>query len=83
MPNRRSPDAALSPWEAASLRLVANDLGNHIPTDHRDLLIRMQLAQVDDLGGLVLTDAGRQRAKGAKPRREPPSVGGVALPPVD
>jgi hypothetical protein len=61
MSNRSSPIASLSPREFTSLRLVANDLGNHIPTDHKNLLIRMQLVQVGDLGGLVLTDAGRQR----------------------
>jgi hypothetical protein len=61
MPNRRSPDAALSPTELTSLRRVAAGVGALVSKDHRDTFIRMELAYVDDLGILVLTEAGWQR----------------------
>ena len=61
MPNRRSPDAALSPNELISLTRVAVGVGSAVPTDHRETLIRMELAHFDDLGILVLTEAGWQR----------------------
>jgi hypothetical protein len=61
MPNRRSPDAALSPNEFGSLRSLATGVGHEIPMAHKEVLLRMRLAQVDNLGRLVLTDAGRLR----------------------
>jgi len=61
MPHRRSPDAALSPNEFGSLRRLATGVGDEIPMSHKTVLLQMHLAQVDNLGRLVLTDAGRQR----------------------
>jgi hypothetical protein len=61
MPNRRSPDAPLSPAELTTLTWVAFGEANSLPQDHRDTFIRMGLAKLDDIGNLVLTDAGRMR----------------------
>ena len=61
MPNRRSPDAALSPIELTSLIRLACGADGSLPQDHRDTFVRMQLAELDGLGKLVLTDAGRMR----------------------
>jgi hypothetical protein len=69
IPNRRSPDAALSPAELVSLTRVAFGLGSLLPKDHRDTLIRMELARLDDTGILFLTDAGRMRYERETARR--------------
>jgi len=61
MPNRRSPDAAMSPFEVQALRRVGEGLPDAITPDHRDLLIRMQLAKADGSGLLELTEDGRRR----------------------
>jgi hypothetical protein len=61
MPNRRSPDAALSPAELISLVKVAAGVNGVLPHYHRDTFVRMQLAELDGVGNLVLTDAGRVR----------------------
>ena len=61
MPNRRSPDAAMSPFEVRALRCVGKGLPDAITPDHRDLLIRMQLAKVNGTGLLELTEDGRRR----------------------
>jgi hypothetical protein len=61
MPNRRSPDAAMSPVEVRALRCVGEGLPDAITPDHRDLLIRMQLAKVNGAGLLELTEDGRRR----------------------
>ena len=61
MPNRRSPDAAMSPFEVRALRRVGDGLPDVIKPDHRDLLIRMQLAKVNASGLLELTEYGRRR----------------------
>ena len=61
MPNRRSPDAAMSPFEVLALRRVGEGLPGGIKPDHRDLLIRMQLAKVNGRGLLELTEDGRRR----------------------
>jgi hypothetical protein len=61
MPNRRSPDTALSPIAFGSLRRLATGVGIEIPMEHKDLLLRMQLVQVDNMGRLALTDAGRRQ----------------------
>lgn len=69
MPNRRSPDAAMSPFELQALRRVAEGLPDTIKPEHRDLLTRMQLAQVNGGGSLELTEAGRQRLAAEQLRR--------------
>jgi hypothetical protein len=57
----RNPNAILSPTEFASLRRVANGLGNNIPVEHKDVLLAMGLVQFDDLGRLALTETGARR----------------------
>lgn len=66
MPNRRSPDAAMSPFEVRALRCVGDGSPGAIKPDHRDLLIRMQLAKVNGSGELELTEDGRQRLAAEK-----------------
>jgi hypothetical protein len=62
MPNRRSPDAAMSTFELRALRCVGEGLPQAIEPAHRDLLIRMGLARVKDVGGdLELTEDGARR----------------------
>ena len=58
MPNRRSPDAAMSPFEVHALLCVGDGSPDAIKPDHRDLQIRMQLAKVNGSGLLELTEDG-------------------------
>ena len=61
MPNRRNAQASLSPIEVNALRRAASGLPALISAHHKDLLIRMQLARVNEEGRLELTEAGKQR----------------------
>jgi hypothetical protein len=61
MPNRRNPQAAMSPIEVNALRRAASGLAVLISTQHKDLLIRMQLARVNEEARLEITEAGKQR----------------------
>lgn len=72
---RRSPYAALSPTEFASLRRVANGLINTVPREHHDLFLNMGLAQLDGLDGLALTAHGQLRLEWEDryPRRVAPA----------
>jgi hypothetical protein len=58
---KRSPDAAMSPFEVRALRCVGDGSPDAIKPDHRELLIRMQLARVSGSGLLELTEDGRRR----------------------
>jgi hypothetical protein len=61
MPNRRSPDAAMSPHELQALRALGDGLSDVIADQHRDLLIRMGLGRLEGGGVLKITDAGARR----------------------
>lgn len=61
MPNRRSPDAAMSAFEVQTLRCVEAGLAAAIKPEHRELLTRMRLAEVDSGGMLQLIEDGRRR----------------------
>lgn len=69
MPNRRNPQAAMSPIEVNALRRAASGLAVLISAQHKDLLIRMPLARVNKEGRLELTEAGKERlaAEGIPP----------------
>jgi hypothetical protein len=58
---QRSPIAALSPTEFASLRSIATGIIHAIPPQHIDLLLKMELIEVGGFNGFVLTDHGRRR----------------------
>jgi hypothetical protein len=64
MPNRRNPQAAMSPLEVSALRRAASGLAVLISAQHKDLLIRMQLARLNEEGRLELTEAGELAADG-------------------
>jgi hypothetical protein len=61
MPNRRNPQAAMSPIEGNVLRRAASGLAVLISAEHKDLLIRLQLARLNEEGRLEVTEAGKQR----------------------
>ena len=61
MPNRRSPDAAMSPYELHALRCVGEGMPQAILAEHRNLLIRMGLARVNGGGVLEVTEDGKRR----------------------
>ena len=57
---RRSPTAALSPAELASLRQIASGSSRSIAREHLDTLLDMELVYFG-LSGLAISDLGRQR----------------------
>jgi hypothetical protein len=59
MPNRCSPDAALSPYELRALRYLWRGLLDLIEEDNSELLVRMGLAKVNTGGTLEITRPGR------------------------
>ena len=61
MPNRCSPDAAMSTYELRALRYLWRGLLDLIEEDNRDLLVRMGLAKVNIKGTLEITEDGRHR----------------------
>ncbi len=77
MPNRHSPNAALSPLEMSALRRAQNGLADLISQQDRDLLIRMGLAKVNALGRLKVTEAGRQRLAAGRKRAGGPTAQAV------
>jgi hypothetical protein len=71
MPNRRSPDADMSPYELRSLRSLGEGQGKLIADAHRELLVRMGLARVN--GG-----APWRSLKTGRAGLPPSAVGGAA-----
>jgi hypothetical protein len=61
MSNRRSPDAAMSPYELRSLRRLGQGLPEAVADEHKELLVRMRLARVNDGGVLEITEDGTRR----------------------
>jgi hypothetical protein len=61
MPNRRSPDAAMSPLELRALRYVGERMPEVVEAAHRELLVRMGLARVNGGGVLEITEDGMRR----------------------
>ena len=61
MPNSRDSQASLSPIEVNALHRAASGLAVLISAQHKDLLIRMQLARLNEEGRLEVTEAGKQR----------------------
>jgi hypothetical protein len=68
----RNANAALSPTEFAALRRVAGGLINTVVSEHRIVLLGMELIQFDGLDGLSLTELGwlRLEREVPKTRRE-------------
>lgn len=61
MPNRRSPDAAMSISELRALRRVGEGMPVEIEAVHRELLVRMGLAKVSAGNVLEITEDGIRR----------------------
>jgi hypothetical protein len=61
MPNRRSPDAAMSPLELRALHYLGEGQQEVIADAHRELLVRMGLARVNGGGVLEITEDGMRR----------------------
>ena len=61
MPNRRSPDAAMSLYELHALRRVSEGMPEDIEPAHKDLLLRMGLAKINGRGALEITEQGKRR----------------------
>ena len=61
MLHRHKVEEDLSPAETLSFHRIAYGVARAIPVGHRAMLIDMGLAHFDDLGILVLTEAGWQR----------------------
>jgi hypothetical protein len=71
MSDRRSSEDALNPAEHLSFHRVAYGLSSAVPKDHRATLIDMGLVSIDDIGILVLTEAGWQRYERETANRGP------------
>jgi hypothetical protein len=68
MPNRRSPDAAMSTYELHALRYLGEGRPEVISAQHRELLIRMGLAKLNSNGDLEITEDGVRRLEAEKAR---------------
>ena len=66
----RPSTASLSPAEANALRRVSNGLAKHLPDQHREVLLSMNLVAITLGGNIVLTEAGRQRLSLEHPDRD-------------